>query len=330
MARTLILGFAVALCLAHLAHADQEAAWDDQIRAMGYLIVHLSNINVAGGLNLSREQAVALGDLARRVEAAAPPPPNLAGRYRPDLAVVRDTYVAVRQRLLAGEDVDDTLRRRVAEARRIEADVIRLSLTPLDASQSGCARCHRAPEAPDVRKTRGGPAYRQAAGQAVTTPERRREVFMAHHEGVLGKAGIVAVALATKRVDDLLRAAQKDGLADFSCCITPPKDLTDPYRIGQAKSSDASARCPTGCGRWSATGRSGGPRRSRWPSPPAPTPTERATSARRSAACTNGPARSATWTSNSTGTRWRPNSSGPPARSPSRPTASGVTWRPSS
>jgi len=48
------------------AWSAPEVPWDEQNRAMGYLILHLSNINVVNGLNLSREQAVALRDAARK------------------------------------------------------------------------------------------------------------------------------------------------------------------------------------------------------------------------------------------------------------------------
>ena len=49
----------------------KAVTWDEQNRALPYLIIHLSNINVINGLNLTPEQAVRLRALARKVEAAS-------------------------------------------------------------------------------------------------------------------------------------------------------------------------------------------------------------------------------------------------------------------
>ncbi|MBL7140789.1 MAG: hypothetical protein ISS74_07760 [Planctomycetes bacterium] len=211
--------------------------WDEQNRAMGYLILHLSNINVVNGLNLSRDQAVALRDVARQVQATSPALPDLTGPYRPDLAEVRDAYLEVRRRLLAGEEIDDALRQRVARARTTESAVVRLSITAPDAARAGCAHCHQAPEAPDVR-TLGADAYRGGVQQVARDPADRKAVFVAHSEGLLGKRGLVTVALLAGKVDGILTGAQKAGLAEFSCCIIPPKDMSDPSRIGQAESGE--------------------------------------------------------------------------------------------
>jgi len=219
------------------APSAAPVSWDEQNRAMGYLILHLSNINVVNGLSLSREQAVALRDLARQVQAASPALPDLTGPYRPDLVEVRDAYMEVRRRLLAGEEIDEALRQRVARARTTESAVVRLSITPPDAARAGCARCHQAPEAPDVR-TLGADAYRGRVEQVARDPADRRAVFLAHSEGLLGKRGLVTVALLADKVDGILTDAQKAGLAAFSCCLLPPKDMSDPSRIGQAESGE--------------------------------------------------------------------------------------------
>jgi len=236
-----VLALAACVAVRSVRAADagtvEEVPWAEQNRAMGYLILHLSNINVAGGLNLSRGQAVVLREAARRVEAAAPAPPPLAGVYRPDLAEVRDAYLEVRRRLLAGEPIDDTLRGRVGRARATEAAVVRLSITDRDPSRAGCARCHAEPAAADVRAL-GTRPYRSEVGQVVRTPAHKREVFLAHAEGLLGRRGLVTVALVAGEVDRILRPGQKEGLSGFSCCILPPREMADPYRIGQAESGE--------------------------------------------------------------------------------------------
>lgn len=232
------LALGTALALWACAATAAEVPWDEQNRTMGYLILHLSNINVVSGLNLTREQAVALRDVARKVEAASPAVPTMTGEFRPDLALVRDTYREVRRRLLAGQEITDALRKRVGEARAVESAVVRLSITELDAARSGCARCHQPPEVRDVR-TLGEAAYRSEVRQHGGHPARRRAIFLAHQEGIFGKRGVWAVAMAAGEVDRVLTSAQKEGLADFSCCITPPKSLTGLMRFGQAESGEA-------------------------------------------------------------------------------------------
>jgi len=227
----------VLLVAAAPAPAADAVPFAEQNLGMGYLIFHLSNINVVNGLNLSREQAVALRAIARRVEAASPAPPALEGTYRPDLAVVRDAYLEARRWLLAGEVVDEALRDRVIRARGTEAAVVRLSITEPDRARTGCARCHAEPETPDVRNL-GNAAHACDVCQSVRSPGLKREIFLGHAEGLLGKRGLVTVALVAGQVDGILRPAQKDGLTDFSCCLLPPKDMSDPYRIGQAESGE--------------------------------------------------------------------------------------------
>jgi len=233
-ALALVLGTAFALSAS--AAAGDPVPWDEQNRAMGYLILHLSNINLIKGLNLTREQAGALRDIARKVETASPPVPTMTGQFRPDLGQVRDTYMEVRRRLLADREIDEALRRRVAEARKIEAAVVRLSITEMDAGRTGCARCHQPPEASDVRALAAKP-YREEVRQSAKSAARRKAVFVGHQEGVFGKRGVWAVALAAAKVDRILTEAQKEGLTDFSCCLTPPKSLTS-MRFGQAESGE--------------------------------------------------------------------------------------------
>ena len=230
-----VLALATALALSASA-AGGEVPWDEQNRTMGYLILHLSNINLINGLNLTREQVTALRDVARKVEAASPAVPTMTGTFRPDLGEVRDAYLEIRRLLVAGEEIDDALRRRVAEARKTESAVVRLSITEMDAGRTGCAQCHQPPEASDVRAL-GARPYASNVRQADPSAARRKAIFLAHQEGVFGKRGVWAVAMAAEKVDRILTSAQKEGLTDFSCCITPPKSMTS-TRFGQAESGE--------------------------------------------------------------------------------------------
>ncbi|HUU90374.1 MAG TPA: hypothetical protein VM238_04105 [Phycisphaerae bacterium] len=235
MRTALVLALATAVALSASA-AGGEVPWDEQNRTMGYLILHLSSINLINGLNLTREQVVALRDIARKVEAASPAVPTMTGAFRPDLGEVRDAYLEVRRRLLAAEEIDDALRRRVADARKTESAVVRLSITEMDAGRTGCAQCHQPPEASDVR-TLGARPYASKVGQTDRSAARRKVIFLAHQEGVFGKRGVWAVATAAEKVDRILTSAQKEGLTDFSCCITPPRSMTG-MRFGQAESGE--------------------------------------------------------------------------------------------
>ena len=224
---------------ARAAPPAPRADWAEQNGAMGYLVMHLSNINAINGLNLTRDQAVRLRDLAREVAAVAPAP-NLDGAFRPDLAEVRDVYLDVRRNLLAGEEVGEPLRQKVAAARRTQALVARLSLVNGPSSAPGCAKCHAEPQAPDVRKTADALA---AESQSVPPPlGSRKDIFLAHHTGVFGVGGTLQLIPVARQVDQVLTSGQKEALRGFSCCLVPPKDLSDPVRIGQADGGEVPTR----------------------------------------------------------------------------------------
>ncbi len=68
-------------CILILSHRSGAAPmWERELREMGYAFLHLSNINVINGLNLSREQADKLRRLAKQVERAGEKPPSLRAR----------------------------------------------------------------------------------------------------------------------------------------------------------------------------------------------------------------------------------------------------------
>jgi len=240
----LACGLVGAAVLAAHAHAVDPAPaadpapadWDAQNAAMGYLVLHLSNLNAVNGLNLTRDQAARLRDLARQVEAAATPVPRLDAPFRADLGAVRNTYLEVRRTLLAGAEVTEALREKAGEARAAQARVARLSLveTP-PAAATGCARCHVEPRAPDVR---AADVAQAADAQAVAPQWPEREVFMAHHVGLFGLAGTIRLAGVARQVDAILTPEQKEVLRRFSCCVVPPKDLADPVRAGQADAGE--------------------------------------------------------------------------------------------
>ncbi len=224
MMRTLVLATA---CLALGARAPAaEATWESDLRQMGYLFLHLSNINVVNGLNLTRAQAVELYELAKRVEAVAESPPSLRAPLHPDLAEVRKAWLETRKLLVTGEGVPQALRTRVSRSRATESKVLRRMIRPAPLrSDTRCASCHMAP----TSKASHQPMLVTAATKPL--------VDRAHAEALYGRGGLRKLVELSPRVEAILADGQKSVLGSFSCCLVPPDDLSDPMRAGQAESS---------------------------------------------------------------------------------------------
>ena len=210
--------------------AAEEATWDEQNTAMGWFIMHISGINAINGLNLTRDQAVRLRTMARDVESVAPRTPTFSKIYRSDLGEVRDTYLELRKVLLDGGEVSKELEGKVHRARGVEAAVIRQSLAHPNGKEANCQRCHGEPETRDVRQQ----AAAMLADLRMSDKPGQHETFMAHMHGTLGTRGAAKVAQLAPEVDKLLTEPQKEVVHTFSCCLVPPKGLSDPVRAGQA------------------------------------------------------------------------------------------------
>jgi len=207
-----------------------QANWESELREMGYLFLHISNINVVNGLNLTRDQAVRLRRLARQVESVAQRPPSFRAPMSPELAAVRKTWLELRGLLLRGKPVPEDLQRRVNKGRATESRVVRSTLRSRPTSLStSCISCHRAP--------RSGASPSDAEPMAVT-PLNKRLVSLAHIDAVYGKRGLVKLVSVSPQVEAILTDGQKSILSGFSCCLVPPQDLSDPMRAGQAESSE--------------------------------------------------------------------------------------------
>ena len=213
-----------------VAIAGQAAAgmptWERELREMGYLFLHLSNINVVNGLNLTRDQAIELYGLAKRIEGVAERPPTFRARIGPELAPVRKTFLETRLVLVKGEEVSEELRERVNQAREAESKAIRKTIrtTPLR-RDTRCSSCHMAP----TRDTSHQPMSVTAALKPL--------VDRAHMEGLYGPRGLRKLVELSPKVEAALSDAQKSVLSSFACCLVPPEDMSDPTRAGQAESS---------------------------------------------------------------------------------------------
>jgi hypothetical protein len=201
---------------------------------MGYFIMHLSSVNAINGINLTRQQAVELRAMALDIEKSASRLPPLTGQYRPDLAEVRDTYLQVEKLLLAGQEVPDALETKVGKARGYETAVIRQSLMNPVTGSTTCVKCHGQPGQPDLRSAGlSGSPLNDAIRHASPV-----EVFLAHHVGLFGIGGSLKMLGHIDKIDKLLQPEQKQALTGFSCCLTPPKSMSDPVRAGQASGGE--------------------------------------------------------------------------------------------
>ncbi|MFI5382184.1 MAG: hypothetical protein ACHRHE_23045 [Tepidisphaerales bacterium] len=236
MIRTISIALITFLSLAPLARAADSTPvpWEEQLRAMGYFIMHLSSINAINGINLTRQQAVDLRVMALDIEKSASRLPPLVGRYRPDLGEVRDTYLEVEKLLLAGQEIPDALEARVGKARGYESAVIRQSLVNPVAGSTTCLKCHGQPAQGDLRS---GMLSGSPLNDAVKHPSQL-EVFLAHHVGLFGIGGSLKMLGYIDKIDKLLKPEQKQALTGFSCCLTPPKSMSDPVRAGQASGGE--------------------------------------------------------------------------------------------
>ena len=205
-----------------------QAGWESDLSQMGYLFLHLSNINVINGLNLTREQAVKLMGLARQVEAAAEQPPSFEAPMRPELAEVRKVWLEMREALLRGENPSKELRDRANACFAVKSKFVRSTVRPAPAARdTRCASCHQAPNTSQGLGSQPmtvGPALQHLVGRA-------------HSEATYGKRGVVRVFFMARKVNELITDGQKDILGSFSCCIAPPEDLSNPMRAGQAATS---------------------------------------------------------------------------------------------
>lgn len=209
------------------APADGEAPWEEQISEFGHQIMHLSTINAINGLNLDAGQVRKLREMAERVEKAGAAPPVSKGTFTKELAEVRAVYRELHDVILRGETVGEALRARVMQARAAESRVLKETLTaPREGyGKTSCLRCHAAPG-----EGRPGGAPFPASAKA--------QVNMAHSVGLYGWKGLATVSALAPKVDAVLTDAQRAIFSDFSCCLVPPSNLSDPVRVGQASVPD--------------------------------------------------------------------------------------------
>lgn len=217
-----------------------EAPWEEQLREMGYHILHISALNAMNALNLSREQIVRLKALARKVEQVAPMRPSMSAELRPEWADVRQTYLDLSKVLMQGQEVPPALKASVFQARVKEAQVIRASLSASPSAQdsTSCSSCHVPPAARFSPAPTVSVEEASFLGKRFSFSGQKKRADVAHFTAVLGERGMQMVGRLAPQVDAILSESQKKIMEDFACCLIPPAALSDPVRAGQAEVSE--------------------------------------------------------------------------------------------
>ena len=235
MRRCVLISLACALSL--VPAAAREARWDDQLKEMNYLMIHISTINAVNGMNLSIDQATELRRLAWHLKRAGAAKPKATRKYHPDLRDVKDTYYELEEVLLSQEDISKSLEKRVADARVRQSAVIAESIRSRSRGGGSCTSCHARP-APKGNSRRSKRTGKTNTPVFDSGDYSERDIFLAHLEGLYTRRGIAELRRLAPKVDAVLTDGQKDIIQNFACCLIPPQDLSDPVRAGEVAVSD--------------------------------------------------------------------------------------------
>lgn len=217
---------------------EKYADWDEQLYELGYRLFANSSINVIYGVNLSREQAQKLRELAKEVEAKGIKKPEASGNFAPEVQKVRETFMEIEKTLFQKKEVTEELEAKLTKARKLESDILRRGLTaPVWGQKYGsCRRCHAKPRITNGKITYDTTAKKwKAMGRKVNSPAVKKEMGVAHLGAILrDMKGFRFMGEMGEKVAKILTDNQKEVVGSFSCCLVPPKSLSDPVRVGQA------------------------------------------------------------------------------------------------
>ncbi len=215
------------------------ASWDEHLYELGYRLYINSTINVINGVNLTREQAVKLRDLAKEVEKKGIKKPESKGKFLPEVQKVRDVFMGIQKTLSERKEVGKELNAKLVEARKLESRILRDGLTSpvVGEKYASCRRCHAEPGSEDGKITYDVKGKKwKAMGAQAKSSRVKREMAIAHLGAILkDEAGFKFMSKEmSKKVAAILTDNQKEVVGNFSCCLVPPKSLSDPVRVGQA------------------------------------------------------------------------------------------------
>jgi hypothetical protein len=218
---------------------EEYASWDEHLFELGYRLYANSTINVIYGVNLTKEQAVKLRELAKEVEKKGIKKPEAEGKFFPEVQKVRETFMEIQKTFFEKKEVTKELEKKLVEARTLESKILRAGLTaPVFGRKFGsCARCHAEPITKNKKITYDTKAKKwKAMGKKAKSYWVKKEMGYAHLGAILGtKEGFKFMKDGMgKKVAGILTDNQKEVVGSFSCCLVPPKSLSDPVRVGQA------------------------------------------------------------------------------------------------
>ena len=216
--------------------------WDAQLCELGYRLYRNSSINVIYGVNLNREQAVRLRELSKEVEFKGIKKPGITGPFAFEVEQVRKIFMQIEKILLQRKEITEELTNRLIKARTIESKFLRTGLTtPIDVEKyASCRRCHAKPEISNGRISYNTNAQGwKTMGKKAKSRAVKKEMAISHLAMILrGREGFALIKEMGKKVAYILTDNQKEVVGKFSCCLVPPKSLSDPVRVGQADVAD--------------------------------------------------------------------------------------------
>lgn len=211
-----------------------EKSWNQELIDLNYLILKISSINIINGLSLTKEQVLKLKELSIEIESINRPITELKKSTFDDIKKIKDCYLELIKYLEEKNPIPEKLKNELFLLRTLESEIIKKTILGAEKqgnSGNNCLKCHSTPDyfpTGNINKLQ----------TKEITPEKRKEIDIAHLKGLFGETGIKKLWNIKKDIDDILYNAQKYILKDFRCCLLPPEGLMNPELFGQAYVTD--------------------------------------------------------------------------------------------
>jgi hypothetical protein len=164
--------------------------------------------------------------------------PETSREFLPEVQQVRETFMEIEKNLYEKKEITKELEAGLLKARTLESEILSKGLTaPVRGEKYGsCRRCHAEPTITDGRISYDLEGKKwKAMGAKAKSYAVKKEMGIAHLGAMLKDTkGFIFMAKMGKKVSEILTDNQKEVVGKFSCCLVPPKSLSDPVRVGQA------------------------------------------------------------------------------------------------